>query len=44
MFEIFVTVVIYLAGAITEYESKGSVTKAIMYQEDNSTICECKNL
>lgn len=42
MIEIILTVVIYLAGAITEYESKGAVTKAVLYQDGNSTVVECK--
>ena len=42
MLELIVTVIVYLAGAITEHETKGSVTRGIMYQDGNVTVVECK--
>lgn len=42
MIEIILTVVIYFAGAITEYETKGKVTQGIAYQDGNVTMVECK--
>jgi len=42
MLEIIFTVVIYLAGAITEHETKGAVTKGVMYQDGNVSFVECK--
>lgn len=42
MLELILTAIIYVAGAITEYESKGAVTKGIMYQDKNITVVECK--
>ena len=41
MLELIVTVIVYLAGAITEHETKGSVTRGIMYQDRNVTVVEC---
>lgn len=41
MLDIIITIVIYLAGAITEHETKGSITKGIMYQDGNVTVVEC---
>jgi len=40
--EIIFTVVVYLAGAITEHETKGAITKSIMYKDGNVTLVECK--
>lgn len=42
MLEIVFSVIVYLAGAISEYESKGSITRGIMYQDGNVTMVECK--
>ena len=42
MVELVLTAIIYVAGAITEYESKGKVTQSIYYSDINSTIVECK--
>lgn len=44
MLEIILTVVIYLAGAITEYESKGTITTSIGYSDVNQTKYECKEI
>lgn len=41
MLEFVLTVAVYLVGAISEYESNGSITKTIMYQDGNTTVCEC---
>lgn len=42
MLELILTAIIYIAGAVTEYESKGSITKGIMYQDGNVTMVECR--
>lgn len=42
MLEIIFSVVVYLAGAITEYETKGKVTEIVLYQDRNQTRLECK--
>lgn len=41
MLDIIFTVIIYLAGAITEYETKGKVTEVVLYQDGNKTEVEC---
>jgi len=41
MLEIIFTVIVYLSGAISEYESRGAVTKGVMYQEGNISVVEC---
>jgi len=41
MVEIILSAIIYLAGAITEYESKGAITKGVLYQDGNVTMVEC---
>ena len=41
MVEIILTVIMFIAGAVSEYESKGQVTRAIQYQDGNATITEC---
>ena len=43
MVELLLTAIIYVAGAITEYESKGKVTQTIYYRDENSTQ-ECVNV
>lgn len=37
MIEIILTVIVYLTGAITEYESKGKITNVIYYSDVNSS-------
>ena len=39
--ELILTTIIYISGAITEYESKGAVTRGIMYQDGNVSMVEC---
>lgn len=41
MLNVIMSVIVYLAGAISEYETKGSVTRGIMYQDRNVTVVEC---
>jgi len=41
MVEIILSAIIYLAGAISEYESQGAVTKGLMYQDGNVSVVEC---
>lgn len=41
MREVIVSIIVYLAGAITEYDTQGLVTKGIMYQDGNVTVVEC---
>ena len=41
MVEIIISVILYLSGAVTEYETDGKVTQTIMYSDANSTL-ECK--
>ena len=38
--ELILTIVVYLGGAITEYETKGAVTHNIYYSDSN--ISECR--
>lgn len=35
--------IVYLAGAITEFESRGAITKVIMYNDGNISVVECKD-
>lgn len=44
LIELILTCVIYVSGAITEYESKGKVTQMIYYSDENLTTknCDCK--
>lgn len=41
MLQLVLTCIIYVSGAITEYESHGKVTQAIYYSDANRTV-ECK--
>lgn len=40
--KLLITVAVYISGAVTEYKTNGAVTKAIMYQDGNVTVVECK--
>jgi len=43
MLEIIVSVIVYLAGAVSEHETQGAITRGIMYQDGNVTVVECEN-